>query len=154
MIRTFCLICTVIALSSGCDSNSSGPTYEAADQFILYSIDGDAVLEYGPSADANAFRSIWPVLGQTTIEDPKKRAELMNALHAGLDADGNSADCFIPRHAIRVVEGEQITDYVICFECLQVAIYRGDEQTSEFTTDSPRGVFNQYLRDAGLPLAP
>lgn len=153
MNRTLCLLCTAIALSSGCGSKSIAPTYEAADQFILYSIDGND-LRFGPSTDAEAFRGV-PVLGQTSIEDPKKRAELMTELYAGIDAsDGTVVECFIPRHGVHIVQGEQITDYVICFECLQVKIYRGDEESSELTTDSPRGVFNRYLREAGLPLAP
>lgn len=133
MVRTLCFICTLIALSwsNGCDSKSSGPTYESADQFILYSIDGMAAFEDGWFTDAKAFRGV-PVLGQTSIEDPKKRAELMTALHAGIDAsDGLSADCDMPRHGIRVVEGEQTIDYVICFECSLVRIYHGDEQGIE-----------------------
>lgn len=153
MVRTLCLICTMIAFLSGCGSKSIAPNYEAADEFVLYSIDGRE-FRFTPPADVEAFRGI-PVLGKTSIDDPKKRAELMSALYGGIDEnDDTIADCFIPRHGIHIVQGEQVIDYVICFECLQVKIYRGDKRNSELTMDSPREVFNQYLKDAGLPLAP
>ena len=79
----------------------------------------------------------------------------MSVLYAGIDDnDSMIADCFNPRHGIHIVQGEQIIDYVICFECLQIKIYHGDKRSSELTSESPRGLFNQYLKDAGLPLAP
>ncbi|MCH8825025.1 MAG: hypothetical protein IH984_16130 [Planctomycetes bacterium] len=153
MNRALFLISMVLVLLSGCGSKSDAPTYKAADQFILYSIDGRDS-RFAPPADIEAFRGI-AVLGKTAIDDPKKRAELMSALYGGIDKnDDTIADCFIPRHGIHIVQGEQIIDYLICFECLQVKIYRGDKRSSELTSESPRKVFNQYLKDAGLPLAP
>jgi hypothetical protein len=36
------------------------------------------------------------------------------------------AACFFPRHGIRATVGKQNVDFVICFECSMVYIYRGD----------------------------
>lgn len=153
MKRVLCFVIIVLVLLSGCGSKSVAPNYEAADEFILYSLDGSKYA-MAPSTDAGAFHGV-PVLGQTSIEDQKKRAELISALYDGInDSDGTVAACFIPRHGIHIVQGQQVVDYVICFECLQVEIYQGNAQSSKLTTQSPRKVFNKYLKDAGLPLAP
>ena len=153
MKRVICFVIIVLGFLSGCGSKSVVPNYEAADEFVLYSIDGSES-RFAPPADVEVFRGI-AVLGKTSIDDPKKRAELMSALYGGIDEnDDRIAECFNPRHGIHIVQGEQITDYVICFECLQVEIYKGDKRSRELTTESTRGVFNQYLKEAGLPLAP
>jgi hypothetical protein len=46
-------------------------------------------------------------------------------------------------------------DLVICFECNQVQVWQGDNLVTTFIVGgAPERVFDQALRDAGLPLAP
>lgn len=62
--------------------------------------------------------------------------------------------CFHPRHGIHLTRADQVTDLVICFECNQVKVFV-DAQSSEgfFTTSSPHEVFDNALKEAGLPVA-
>jgi hypothetical protein len=63
--------------------------------------------------------------------------------------------CFNPRHGIRVTHDDQTIDFVICFECSQIQVWRDDQFLTTFIVGhSPEGVFNQALRDAGLTLSP
>ena len=96
------------------------------------------------------------ILGRKTITDPATRARLIDALEAGIrDSDGTRAGCFAPRHALRVSGRGGTSDFVICFECLQIAMSFSDGNHSMILVSrSPRDVFNQALRDAGLPIAP
>jgi hypothetical protein len=68
--------------------------------------------------------------------------------------DGRVAACFNPRHGIRASREGKTIDLVICFECLQVYVYAEEGRQGSFlTTSSPQPVFDQVLREAGVPLA-
>ena len=162
----FIALCTF-----GCGSGSDdatrvlfGDDYEEVDQFVLYSIDGSDAPHDEALTDAELFHG-WPVLGQTEVTSVATRNELMKALEIGVmyteegrlgssgrigaPSDGN----FSPRCAIRVVKGEQITEYLICFECSHVHIYIDGQFVMDMSiTESPRDVFDRALTKAGLPL--
>lgn len=149
------LLGAVACLLAGCGSSTQAPDYASADRFTLYSIDGNVApsAENAPD-DAPHFHG-YPILGKVDLDSASDRRALVDALYDGIAAsDGTAAACFIPRHAIRVVEGDHVTDYVICFECLAIEIYAGGQQTNEQTTAAPRPVFNRYLEQAAIPLAP
>lgn len=123
---------------------------EDADQFELLSIDPDRPQER-PRDDFHG----WKVLGRSQIKDAETRKKLLSALKKGVgENDGTAAACFDPRHGIRATHEGRTVDLVICFECFQVQFYVGEKREGGFlTTGSPQTVFDQVLRDAGVPLA-
>lgn len=153
-MRPFAAIVGVVACSLvGCARSAQTPDYASADRFTLYSIDGNAPADDGDGDDDSHFHG-YPILGQVDLEGADRQA-LITALYEGIAAsDGTAAACFIPRHALHVVKGDRVTDYVICFQCLAINIYTGGRLEREQTTDTPRPVFNRYLEQAGIPLAP
>jgi hypothetical protein len=96
------------------------------------------------------------ILGRTIISDPAARDRLNSALQAGVrQSDGRAMSCFNPRHGIRVTRAGVTTDFVICFECRQVQVWRGSQMIGFFLiSDSPKTVFVEVLKSAGVPLAP
>ncbi len=148
----------VIALIAGCTSNSADSkiperamaALEKADQFELLSIDPDR-LEERPKDDFHD----WTVLGRRQIKDAVTRKKLVAALKNGAaENDGTVNMCFHPRHGIRAIHDGKTMDFVICFECFQVKVYADEKRDDGFlTTGSPQPVFDQVLRDAGIPLA-
>lgn len=142
--------------STACCSKPVHPTALDADQFTLYSIDGN----HYPGSPTKIPDHIeifhgYPVLGKIELNDKTDRQTLLQALAQGIDdSDGTVAGCFIPRHGIRAVKGIQTLDYVICFECMQVVIHDNGVITQELTTDGPAATFNGYLTRAKVPLAP
>ena len=86
---------------------------EKAEQFELLSIS-----PYPPKEKpADAFHG-WEVLGKTTVKDAEVRKKLVAAFKKGVEANaGITADCFSPRHGIRVTRDGKTADFVICFEC-------------------------------------
>jgi hypothetical protein len=123
---------------------------EKADQFELLSLDPDRRQEK-PKDDFHG----WKVLGRTQVKDADTRKKLVAALKKGVGAnDGAVANCFNPRHGIRAVHEGKTIDFAICFECLQVKAYAEEKREGGFlTTGSPQPVFDQVLREAGVPLA-
>jgi hypothetical protein len=122
-----------------------------ADRFELFSLYPSLRSPPGPAKfDGHA------ILGSTVIQDRQTQADLSNALIAGIrSSDGTEAACFNPRHGIRVTTGEIVTDFVICFECQQVEVWRGGTCVADLpTTGSPAPVFDRVLEAAHVQLAP
>jgi hypothetical protein len=96
------------------------------------------------------------ILGRTVIHDAATRERLNEAFQSGVRAsDGGMMACFNPRHGIRVTHKGVSTDFVICFECRQVQVWRGGRKIAFFlVSDSPQPVFDDVLKSAGVPLAP
>jgi hypothetical protein len=120
-----------------------------ATSFELLSLDPERGRD---NADFHRFK----VLGRTMVSDALTRKRLYNALQSG--ARWNlpfPAMCFNPRHGLRVTTGGNTVDLVICFECSQVQVWQGNSHVTTFIVgQSPEPVFDQALRDAGVPLAP
>ena len=96
----------------------------------------------------------YPVLGKITITEANQRQQLINALNDSIDSsDGSVAACFIPRHGLRLTEGTDITDYVICFQCHQIKIHSNGKVDAVLTAGDAALKFNAFLKEAGIPIA-
>ena len=83
------------------------------------------------------------------ITDPKLKEELRAALNAAIaNNTGNAAKCFIPHHGLRVSQGNQSVDLIICFECRRLVVYSGHNSSSSIITPSQSTelLFNRLLR--------
>jgi hypothetical protein len=119
---------------------------ETAEEFQLLSLDPDK------DSERDGFHG-YKVLGMTRIKAGAPRAELVRALKKGAaEEEGFEAICFQPRHGLRVIRQGKTADFLICFECLNVAVFMGDKGDSFRTTKSPKPVFDKALKDAGIPL--
>jgi hypothetical protein len=117
----------------------------------LYSLDPGAPVKKGDTA----FHG-WKVLGKTEVKK-KALAKLVAALKKGAaEADQKvSAGCFRPRHGIRVQLDGKSYDFVVCFECVAVLLYKGNGKkiTNGFhVSKTPTDVFNTILKDAKVKL--
>jgi hypothetical protein len=94
-------------------------------------------------------------LGRTRIDDAVIRKQLNDAFVEGVrNHDGTIARCFTPRHGIRVTNGNTITDFVICFACKQVVVFRDDKVNESFLiSKSPQATFDEVLKRANVRLA-
>jgi hypothetical protein len=147
-----CLFLSVGAWGCG------GSTRElnSPDSLILYSIDGmDSDHKESKYPESVERFHGYPVLGKIEIVDSKQRSEIAEAVKAGIkSSDGTMNKCFWPRHALRVTQSGKTIDYVICFECLQLKIHRGDEEERLATADTPQMLLNTILQEANIKLPP
>ena len=136
------------------DSREPPPGLTAPEELILYSIDGR---DFDPGQEPKTEEKFhnYPVLGKVEITDGGKRAEIAAALKDGMArTDVSRAACFWPRHAIRTVEGGRTTDFVVCFECNQLAVHNGTTRVVKTISREPLSVLNKHLTEANVPLAP
>jgi hypothetical protein len=126
-----------------------------ADQYELLSLQPRASGIMG-SGDAPMFCG-QQLLGRIGVTDPAVRLKLNDALQRGVReiSDPNQVKaCFNPRHGIRVTRSGVTTNFVICFECRQVQVWRGGTEIASFLTSaSPQPVFDEVLQRAGVSLA-
>lgn len=95
------------------------------------------------------------ILGRSVIKEPERRAELLGAiLKAAEESGGERANCFGPRHALRVKDAGLIREYVICFECSVMELHAGGQKTEIPITKSASSLFNRFLKAEGLPIPP
>ncbi len=123
----------------------------SAQQFTIFALNPGGRPTEGEEV-AGEFHG-FPILGQAEIRNPAERAALLHALYYGIDdSNGNAASCFDPRHGIRVTSNGETVDLVICFACLQVDVYFGNQSRQLLTSRLPQPVFNQAFRNANLPV--
>jgi hypothetical protein len=96
-------------------------------------------------------------LGKVRISEPEARKVLLAALSRGLDEGEEMADCFAPRHRIRIVRDGKTYDVTICFECGAVETYVDGELNRNYAVavgGSPEPILNAFLVAAKIPIPP
>ncbi len=58
---------------------------------------------------------------------------------AGQHWGGDVVMCFNPRHGVRIRSGDTTHDLIICYECSQVMIFRGDMRVGDIFFSSSDG---------------
>lgn len=149
-------------LLAGCSSRAAEPRnkiphelqaiLKQADQFELLSLNPTELPQ--DTIPKDSFHD-WEVLGQTIVKNAETRKQLIAAFKKGVEEnEGIVAACFTPRHGFRVTHGSKTADFVICFECLQVHAYIGDQWEKSFLiTASPQDLFDSVLKEAKVSLA-
>jgi hypothetical protein len=154
----FCFALIIFGIT-GCQRDSGADqNVEIPDDMTLYSIDGrdgkeGKRTEPKPKTDED-FHG-YPVLGKIAVTDAATKQAILTALNEGIASkDAKEAKCFNPRHGLRTVNKGKTIEYVICFECGQVYVTEGDTTKKHLTSTAPQAVFDKYLKEAGIPLAP
>jgi hypothetical protein len=117
-------------------------------RLFLYSLDPHDASRFGGKLPENSAKSFhWmPILGCVEIVPFQEKTNLLGALAQGVRAsDSIVANCFDPRHGLRIVTKSSTNDFVICFECLQVQAYGFAPSSYFLTGNSPAATFNNLL---------
>lgn len=109
---------------------------KAADQMAVYRIDPSTKLKKAadpdaePKKDAKYFHE-YEILAESKVEKSEKRKEIVTFFGEVMHwSDWFKARCFIPRHGVSVKSGKENWDFVICFQCAQMHVYREGESLS------------------------
>jgi hypothetical protein len=93
------------------------------------------------------------VLGQTNLD--LKQAQLAANVFQQVvkNWDGRMARCFNPRHALRILSGDHTYDFLLCYSCHQLYVYKDDKLLIALgATGSPQ-FLNELLSAAQVPLS-
>ncbi len=150
---------SLTAAATAADSTNKIPdsaltALENAEQFELLSLDPD----YHGKHRLNEEFQGWRILGSITVKDAEVRNELVTALKkSAQESKGFIANCFNPRHGVRVSRDGKTNDFVICFECLHVEAFENGKNDTGFpisdSAQSTESLFNRVLMKQKIPLA-
>lgn len=93
------------------------------------------------------------LLGQTQVTGKNKKIAVQEFRKA-LGAWTNMCSCFEPRHAMRVNRGGHIYDYVLCYLCFEMRVYKDGEPFLSLKGDmgSDPAILNALLANNNVPL--
>ena len=96
------------------------------------------------------------VLGKTLLdpaEASRAIAAFRAAMKAGASPDRLVAACFDPRHAISIRAGGHRYDYLLCYACGSLEVFRDGKPISGVPARGSPDSLNSLLRSHGLPLS-
>lgn len=94
------------------------------------------------------------VLGRADLVGKATANELVDLIERGIEgSNGMVAACFNPRHGLRVTVDGSDWDFLICYECLSMKVYRdGDGQGGHLTVQSVEPKVTAVFAAAGLQI--
>jgi hypothetical protein len=93
------------------------------------------------------------ILGWASLDrDQAKHAAGIFA-KAVADWDGLNADCFDPRHALHIVDQGRAYDFLLCYACEQLVIYRDGQEVAQVGASGSPTALNNLLRELHLPVS-
>ena len=98
---------------------------ESADELVLYALHPNEQVQ-GNERTLNLQEFV--ALGRATVKDDAHRNVLKQLFRGVEDWNGMMAHCFMPRHGIRAIKGDNTVDLVVCFECMQLYVYVDDQR--------------------------
>ncbi len=93
------------------------------------------------------------ILGQTNL-DPQKESSVAGAFEKAIaDWDGMIAACFDPRHALRVTSEKHVYDFLLCYNCHQLYVYKDDKLLGSVGAAGSPKYLNGLLTAANVPIS-
>ena len=93
------------------------------------------------------------LLGQTELDGKQSAMAVAEIKSAISEWKGQIFMCFSPRHALRVTAKGHTYDFLLCYACQALEIYRDDQPLASLGAAGSPKVLNQLLRAAKVPLA-
>jgi len=117
---------------------------------------------YSTNPDPEAFHwwfSHWfhdyRIIGRVSVVDPVERRQVAAVVrHAAQTYLGETKCMFSPRHGVRLSSGPKTYDFLICFECLQMQVYSGDQVIAALSIGGSPEALNRILHAAHIRIAP
>ena len=93
----------------------------------------------------------FPILDKKQLTDKKHVETIVKYLYKSINqSEGAIAECFFPRHGLKIKSKNEEIDLVICFECLQMRVYAKEETTVLIEGD--KKAFDQVAKELKMKL--
>ena len=158
-LKLFCLLAVlVVAL---CPHAEAARARLPAEVFRALDSPSEVTL-YATNPDSRAFHwwfsrrfHGYRILGKVSVADPVQRREVAEVVsQAARTYRGDTKCMFSPRHAVRLASGAKTYDFLICFQCLQMEVYAGDQLVASLSSGGSPEVLNRIFRAGGIRVAP
>ena len=130
--------------------------FKTGTKFVLFSLEPPITRDpEKPQLKPEEGHHGFAIFGSTELADAPSRASAVAAITDAVRGfDGLLALCFEPRHSLRVIAANGTTyDFVTCFECHQVYVYRGKKRIGTAGMTGSQKRLDDLLVAAKIPLA-
>ena len=118
---------------------------ESHNSIEFYTLEPSTKLDSG-----NSFHG-FPVLDKKQLTEEKHVATIVNNLYESINKnEGLIAECFFPRHGLKIKNKNEEIDLVICFQCSHMRVYAKEETT--VLIEGGNKVFDQVARQLNMTL--
>jgi hypothetical protein len=93
------------------------------------------------------------ILGKTTLSADDARKVGAQFKLAVDHWDGMLANCFNPRHGLRITYQHHVFDFVLCYECHQMEVFEDDKDIADLGAAGSADVLNGLLKAKHMPLS-
>jgi len=95
----------------------------------------------------------YKILGQTVL-DPTQEQVVAGAFQMAVgEWDGLIANCFDPRHALRISSRGHTYDFLLCYNCHQLYVYKDEKLLANLGAGGSPKFLNGLLSAAHVPLS-
>ena len=159
-MHKYCLIIFLLFILSSCKSylKIEEPSSVHGEPQNLFSLvkNHDRVIFYTlkpfPVREAKKHFHNYPIISEVELKLKSHRERLFdNLLRAIERSNGRRALCFLPRHGLRLIKGEEVLDLVICFQCDNADLYGNEQSLIQLTGKSD--VFNEVAKELKMTLS-
>lgn len=105
-----------------------------------------------PAAGEKTFHKV-RILGRTELDGTRSAAAIAELEAAVAGWDGLRAACFDPRHALRVTAKGHTYDFLLCYDCHQLEVYRDNKDFASLGAAGSPQVLDELLSAAKVPLS-
>lgn len=95
----------------------------------------------------------YEILGQSELSDAQRQIAVGAFDSALAEWDGAIAACFDPRHALRIRFKGHAYDFLLCYSCQQMEVFRDGERLGGAGTAGSPTVLNELMKGLRLPLS-
>ena len=93
------------------------------------------------------------VLGSLWIENQDLQTKIANEIKRAVsEVDKDFANCFWPRHGVRVSDEKSVYDFLICYQCNTLYLFKDEGKKREIVIGGTVNFLNEILINAKVPL--
>jgi len=124
----------------------------SATKVTLYSLDPSRSLEPQSGKQKKSMLHDCTILGKVELRNTAAKQATKAFQDAVFGWRGSAGACFDPHHALSVVSGGHTYDYLLCYSCGGMAIYKDGEFIAKFGASGSARILNKLLTANRVPL--
>lgn len=122
-------------------------------EMVLFSLDPDQPNEEILKSKENALFHEYLILGSTKILSKEDQNIVADEIKYAVYGLGRGVFlCFEPRHGVRITDGKNTYDYLICFECGSMHVFYSENSYYDIMIGGNKDVLDKILINAKVPL--
>ncbi|MDB5037016.1 MAG: hypothetical protein JWQ35_544 [Bacteriovoracaceae bacterium] len=119
----------------------------ASEKAVLYSLEPQRT----PSANERFYGFL--VLGSIPLTKNQTTRAVKAFKEAIAQSKGYAARCFEPRHALHLTSSSHVYDFLLCYHCLQMEVYKDGKMEQTLLVGGDSNDLNALMTETRIPIS-